>query len=505
MTFPAFIKLLLPVLIIGFCSLSGLCQNLQYKIVGTGQSNSYNNSGIIALPAMGQSFFGQNTNHPGLNPSYTDNNDGTITDNNTGLMWEKTTDKNNDGVINYYDKLTYANALAGASSCKTGGYTDWRLPTIKEIYSLAMYYGAEPTPTATSQGNAVPFINTNYFRFAYGDLNASMHGATTNERLIDAQYATKTLYVSTTMNNQPTMFGYNFADGRIKGYPSNNSKKYYVMYVRGNNAYGINNFVDNGDGTITDKATGLMWMQNDSGSGMTWENALSYAENNTFSGYTDWRLPDVKELQSILDYSRSPSTTNSAAINPLFNCTQINNEAGNKDFPCYVSSTSFSSQSPNNGSGACYVSFGRAMGYMSQFGGWIDVHGAGAQRTDPKTGNPADYPNGLGPQGDAVRIYNYVRLVRNIGTTTASNEINYDDSFRIFPNPSNDVLNIIPKKGNLKNVKISVFNTTGHILINEKSDTFDEIKLSIGALKSGMYFLKVESDNAVSIVKFIKN
>lgn len=83
MTFPAFIKLLLPVLIIGFCSLSGLCQNLQYKIVGTGQSNSYNNSGIIALPAMGQSFFGQNTNHPGLNPSYTDNNDGTITDNNT--------------------------------------------------------------------------------------------------------------------------------------------------------------------------------------------------------------------------------------------------------------------------------------------------------------------------------------------------------------------------------------------------------------------------------------
>lgn len=36
--------------------------------------------------------------------------------------------------------------------------------------------------------------------------------------------------------------------------------------------------------------------------------------------------------------------------------------------------------------------------------------------SDPKTGNPNDYPNGFGPQGDAIRIYNYVRLVRNAGT-----------------------------------------------------------------------------------------
>jgi len=44
--------------------------------------------------------------------------------------------------------------------------------------------------------------------------------------------------------------------------------------------------------------------------------------------------------------------------------------------------------------------------------GWIDVHGAGAQRSDPKSGNPADFPKGHGPQGDAIRILNYVRLVR---------------------------------------------------------------------------------------------
>ena len=50
------------------------------------------------------------------------------------------------------------------------------------------------------------------------------------------------------------------------------------------------------------------------------------------------------------------------------------------------------------------------MGFMR--GHWVDVHGAGAQRSDPKEGNAADYPEGRGPQGDAIRILNYVRCVR---------------------------------------------------------------------------------------------
>ena len=47
-------------------------------------------------------------------------------------------------------------------------------------------------------------------------------------------------------------------------------------------------------------------------------------------------------------------------------------------------------------------------------GAWVDVPGAGAQRSDPKAGNPAAFPQGRGPQGDAIRIYNYVRLVRGV-------------------------------------------------------------------------------------------
>lgn len=476
-----------------------------YQVVGTGETNSYNNSSVIALPSAGQSFYGQNTNYPGITPSYTDNGDGTISDNVTGLMWEKTPDKNGDGVINYYDKKTYTQALADASSCNTGGYNDWRLPTIKELYSLIMYYGAEPNPTATSQGTAVPYIDINYFTFAYGDLNASSHGATANERIIDAQSATSTIYVSTTMNESATMFGVNFADGRIKGYPSGNQKKYCVQYVRGNPAYGTNEFVNNGDGTITDSATGLMWMQNDNGSGILWETALNYAEDFTYAGFSDWRLPDIKELQSIVDYSRSPSTTSSAAIDPIFNCTQITNEAGNVDYPFYTSSTTFCSQTPTSGTHACYVSFGRAMGYMSVYGGWIDVHGAGAQRSEPKTGDPASFPTGFGPQGDAIRIYNYVRLVRDAELNSGINTNEDKAQLNIYPNPSQDFLTLNMNETFAQNVKIEIYNVTGELLYTENIEWLDHSKINISNFSKGVYFLKVTTPNDILTKKIVKN
>jgi hypothetical protein len=83
----------------------------------------------------------------------------------------------------------------------------------------------------------------------------------------------------------------------------------FVRCVRGNSDYGINHFIDHGDGTITDTATGLMWMQDDSGDANDWQEALAYAESLDHAGYEDWRLPNAKKLQSIVGYERSPSTT----------------------------------------------------------------------------------------------------------------------------------------------------------------------------------------------------
>jgi hypothetical protein len=50
---------------------------------------------------------------------------------------------------------------------------------------------------------------------------------------------------------------------------------------------------------------------------------------------------------------------------------------------------------------------------------FADVHGAGAQRSDPKAGDPTAFPHGRGPQGDVIRINNYVRCVRDAATPPA--------------------------------------------------------------------------------------
>ena len=82
-------------------------------------------------------------------------------------------------------------------------------------------------------------------------------------------------------------------------------------------------FVDNEDGTVTDTCTGLMWQKDTAdvnGDGQStdqdftnWCRALGYCENLSLAGHDDWRLPNVRELQSIVDYGRfSPS------IDPVF-------------------------------------------------------------------------------------------------------------------------------------------------------------------------------------------
>ena len=362
---------------------------LTYPIVDTGQTQAYGD------------YAGQDAHYLANAPSYTDNGDGTVTDNVTGLMWTK-----DPG-----EKMTYAQAVAHAPKCTVGGHKDWRLPSIKELYSLIKLDGLDPDPMAEETGNLKPFIDNTVFEFQYGDPSKG-------ERIIDSQFATSTKYVSTTMGGNETMFGVNFADGRIKGYPIKSrrgEKTFHVLYVRGNPDYGQNKFRDNGDGTVTDEATGLTWMEADSGKGMDWPAALEYAEGMEFAGHSDWRLPTAKELQSIVDYTRSPDTTGSAAINPIFEATPITNEGGKTDFAHYWSSSTHASTRSSDA--ATYFAFGRALGWMGPDGNkrLLDVHGAGSQRSDPKTGDASRFPYGRGPQGDVIRIDNMVRLVRGGG------------------------------------------------------------------------------------------
>ncbi|MBL0278348.1 MAG: DUF1566 domain-containing protein [Anaeromyxobacter sp.] len=398
-----------------------------FLVVDTGQVKTFDALGEIAPPVAEQAFYGQDAQFTGSRPRYSRSADGlTVLDDVTGLTWQKSPDTNGDGTIDSLDKMTLAEARARPAvlnAARYGGYDDWRLPTIKELYSLMDFAGADPSgATGNDTSGLTPFIDRASFDFGYGD-------TARGERIIDMQYASSTVYVSTTMLGSPTMFGVNFADGRIKGYTLDMSyqgpgdAKFPVRLVRGA-AYGENDLADNGDGTISDRAGGLTWTKGDSAAGMTWPEALAWVQARNADnhlGHSDWRLPNAKELQSIVDYTRSPDTTSSAAISPLFTSTGITNEAGKADYPYYWTSTTHESQAGGPGGviggAAVYIAFGRAMGYMTApwdptLGAWLDVHGAGAQRSDPKEGDPADFPQGRGPQGDAIRIYNFVRMVR---------------------------------------------------------------------------------------------
>ena len=385
----------------------------EYAIVDTGQLKCYDDTGaVITCPALNAAFYGQDAQHTGNTPDFTDNGDGTVSDNITGLLWQQSPDTNEDGNIDADDKLTYPQAQTYCDNLDLSGNTDWLLPDIKQLYSLIDFRGTDPSGyEGTDTAGLIPFIDTSYFNFGYGDPGA-------DERIIDAQYASNTPYVFNTANDGGgTLFGVNFADGRIKGYGLSRlgqDKTFFVMCTRGNSNYGQNDFLANGDDTITDRATGLMWAQLDSISSYNWEEALNWIEQQNAAnhlGFNDWRLPNAKELQSLVDYTRSPDTSSSAAIDPLFYATSIVNEAGATDYPAYWTSTTHVNWTTNPGSTGVYVNFGRSMGYMNN--NWVDVHGAGAQRSDPKVGDPADYPTGRGPQGDAIRIYNHVRLVRS--------------------------------------------------------------------------------------------
>lgn len=351
-----------------------------YIQIQTGQTKRYNHSDEISQQSNDVAFYGQDADYlKGAKMSFEDNGDGTVTDLNTGLIWQKTPSSMSfswDQAVDYTEQLNLAN------------FDDWRMPSTKELFSISNF------------NTGWPYLNLNYFDLA-------------NDRVSkDEQYWTSNYYVGATQQGgTDAAFGVNSGTGHIKAYPAKAGGHFgnYVRAVRGK-TYGNNNYMDNEDGTITDIASGLMWTKNDNGTGINWVDALAYARNSKVAGFTDWRLPNVKELQGIVDYTRSPTAHKiddvGPAIDELFVCTEITNEAGEDDYGFYWTSTSayFNPDKPNY-SYAWYVAFGTAPNPDG-----IDVHGAGAVRFDTKhKGGPST--------DDGERIYNYVRLVRDFNLT----------------------------------------------------------------------------------------
>ncbi len=362
-----------------------------YPIVSTSQVGFWDGTGnSIIAPTPAAAFYGQDAQFTRISPVYTKSSDGlTVKDEVTGLTWQKTYEKGFFGGM-YYWAATQT-VVDNLNKQNYGGYNDWHVPTIKELYSL------------WNGSSGWPYINTNYFDIKYTDEQDLSHA-------IFWSSDKYTGVMGNTSENTPgaeLAFGVNFGTGHIKSYNISAGPKHFVRCVRGNLAYGVNLFQNNGNGTISDLATNLMWQQSDNGTGIDWEHALAYTQTQNkanFLGHNDWHLPNSKELQSLVDYTRSPCATNSAnvgpAINTLFSCTGITNDGGKADYPYYWTSTSVISKANGTYSYAWYVAFGRA-----EDGNGEDLHGAGAVRFDTKI---------IGSGTGEERVLNYVRLVRTI-------------------------------------------------------------------------------------------
>ncbi|MFC1857397.1 DUF1566 domain-containing protein, partial [Thermodesulfobacteriota bacterium] len=212
-----------------------------------------------------------------------------VRDNITGLIWEVKTD---DGSIHDKDdKYTWCDNNpdtngGNAGTCDNGtdtedfinvlnaenfgGFSDWRLPTREELRSIVDY------------GRYIPAISTDYF-----------------PNTVASNYWSSTTFASNIYYAWHVYF-YNGYDN----YSYGKSYSYYVRAVRGGQSGSLGNLVINGDETVTDNTTGLMWQRVTAANTMNWQSALSYCEALDLGGYTDWRLPNIKELFLLPDLNR---------------------------------------------------------------------------------------------------------------------------------------------------------------------------------------------------------
>jgi len=264
----------------------------------TGQTACYDNEAEIACPQPGEPFYGQDAQYEAAAMSYTKLGHGgvelpdnatewiMVRDNVTGLEWENKTD---NGTIHDKDNLYgWYNAedifFDQINIDNFGGHSDWRVPELKELAMLVDSSIPCPGPTIDT-AYFMPSQAAHYWSKDHGDWLVEWGPSFVLVYAVDFSTGAARAILFMDFYNCPDP-------------PQCPMIPHYARGVRGITSAA--SLVFNGDGTVNDVSTGLMWQQEASAQSYTWEQALAYAEGLDFAGYSDWRLPNRNELLSLL-------------------------------------------------------------------------------------------------------------------------------------------------------------------------------------------------------------
>ena len=381
---------------------------------------------MLKLPDTGQTSdytptFGEDSDYNINAPFFIKNNNGTITDTITGLMWQQT-----DG-----GEMSIEKARIYADTLTLTGFTDWRLPTAHEGFSILNMDKLNPAlDIAFFTNTGAEYWWTSDVRFD----DATKIWATNSGGGIGAHPKTETIGAGGT-------------------------KKFHARAVRDVKIpQTVVHFKDNGDGTITDNVTNLIWQKTPSTDTLTWEQALNYAANLVFAGKSDWRLPNIKELTSINDESH-----NAPSINLTF-------------FPTLKSNRYWSSTSQKNVSVNAWFNDFQNFGITSYFA--------------------------------KTKGYNVICVRGGTGLTSVKDEFNSElANVQIYPNPTASDITIHFKNMDTNAIKrLQISNEMGQVVLTEQiPSTIQAYRFQTSQLKNGIYFMSIFKGNTIKTVKILVN
>ena len=243
-------------------------QKYPSPVPDTGQIRCYDNSKGIPCPSPTEPFYGQDAHYTVNQPKYTSKQiDGTrvVIDQVTGLIWQ--TKKEDTG-------RTWSEAIDYADNLSPSGPHIWRLPEKQELQSIINYGISTPFPIESVTGN---------------DSAVTLEGEDCVWSLTTRIFPSLVAMALCFNDNQVTI--------------SNKYEKKNALAVSGPpKKYG--KFMENGNATVTDENTGLMWQSTETRA-ENWQQALSYCQTLDLAGFNDWRLPSIRELSTLVNDSRT--------------------------------------------------------------------------------------------------------------------------------------------------------------------------------------------------------